>query len=441
MAFLNYITASRPAFGQAPGFVLKSRRMSSPAAPKHERYLPLLALLLAGLLLRLPSPVGLSTYQSDELRRDLAVERQIAAGHPAPTGPVSKFGGFHFGPAYYYLYFPFAAAFGFAPYSMAAGSAFFSLAAVAAAWYAAGRWFRDRRTAWLAAVMLTLSALDIQFAKYASNPNPLPLFALLFFIFLEKFMSGRASRSDALGLGLTFAVATQLHAVALIGLPAVMIVLAAARRLKFDRVRFAVFAASVLAVYAPFIYHEAASGFPDIAGLAAIAAGGSAGIINGTLPIRLAGTGSFWVSLVVRLSQLYSEDPASALRAMMILYANVIAVFLIWVIERPVAAGPKAAAGAPSRVTALLAAWIAVPSMLLLLPVGQVDILPIYYFTLLEPAAYLLIALGLVKLWRARYRWLAGSIFVSWFAWQVFQIWDYHRLYPSVLSLWLGRIV
>ncbi len=412
--------------------------MSAPANDLVKRFLPLLALLFVGLLLRLPSPEGLSTYQMDEIQRDLAVERQMSVGQLPLIGPVSKYGGFHFGPAYYYLYYPFAAAFGFAPYSMAVGSLFFSLAAIAAAWYAAGRWFKDRRLALLAAFLLAFSALDIQFAKYASNPNPLPIFALLFFIFLERFLRGAAGRLDGLWLGLSFAVATQLHAVALIGLPIILIVLAALGRLRPAARQIALFAAAVLALYAPYLVYQATSGWPDLFSLWSIAAG-HGGLFNGTFPTRFAETGSFWVSLAVRLSQIYSEDPAFALRLMMLLYADIIAVFLVWLVERQRAAGKKPAAVAPS-VRALLAAWIAVPSALLLLPAGQVDILPIFYFIMLEPAAYLLIVLGLDRLWRRGLRWTAGSALASWFIWQLFQAADYHRLYPSALTDWLGRL-
>ena len=409
--------------------------MSLPDLKKIAReYWPLAALLAAGLLLRLPSPEGITHYLTpQEFQRDLAVLKEMDSGRLLLIGPPSIFNGFRFGPLYYYLHYPLASLGGFKEYSLALTSLCFSLLTVVLTFLTAQRWFKDRKTAFLAAGLLTFSILDISFAKYGSSPNTVPFFTLFFFYQLEKFLAGKGGIADAALLGLAWAAAAQLHGIPLLSLT---LVVSAAIFLTKARPRagrlLAIFAAAAL-LYSPYLYYQFTHGFSDIGALAG-ALGTEPSFM--TYPERFAELASFALALVVRYKYLFNADLMSG---MILLLANTLAVSLVWVVEkdrrrRPV---PTPAVLAPSvRMTLIL--WLAAPALVLLLPISRVNVMPYHYFIMLIPVGYLLLALGLDRLKRHGLRYTAGAILASYGLWQAAQIIQYHLEYPSVLTAWLA---
>ena len=398
-----------------------------------KEYWPLAALLLLAALLRLPSPEGLSYYTITETYRDLGILHGLSHGRAVLLGPPSSYEVLRFGPIYYYLYFPFALVSGFRPYSLALGSLFFSLLTIALAFHAAGRWFKDRQVAWLAALLLSVSALDVQFAKYGSNPNTLPFFALLFFFQLEKFVRGRQRGADAFILGLAFAVATQLHSVAFVSLPLALLAVMIATRAKGVRPRdLLMFAAAAGALYLPFFAAEISNRFADLIGLFHLAGGSS---VYGTFPNRFAEAGAFWLSLLVRFVPVFIDHPVAGV---CYLSANTALVVTAWYADSRRRSVTAAAAAA--SVKTILACWLAVPMAVLLLPIGGVNNLPVYYFPMLIPLGYLLSALGLARLMEKGLRLTAYSIIGSFLFWQAVQTFLDHSEYPSFLTVWLGRL-
>ncbi len=392
----------------------------------------LYGLLFLGLLLRLPALDGRSTYLLTELQRDLTALREMAAGHNVLLGPPCVHGGWYFPPAYHYLYLPLAALTGFRPYSLALTSALFSLLTVWLVFQVGRSWFNSRTAGYLAAGMLTISALDIQFAKYGSNPNTLSFFGLLFFFQLEKFISGRNRAADAAVLGAAFAVATQLHTVAFVSLPLVLLAGLLLKKIKWSRPADPwYFLLAVGLLYAPYLYAQFARNFSDLAGLLGVAGGAS---VHGTFPNRFADTLTFALSLLVRYGQTFGDHLAAGV---VWLSANTALVVLAWYLDGRRRTKRAAVTMSPS-VRAVLLLWLSVPLAVLLWPAGGIDILPIYYFTMLVPLGYLLLGLGLKKIWAAGLRLTAGALLSSFAVWQAFQIWQYHLAYPSLLTAWFG---
>jgi 4-amino-4-deoxy-L-arabinose transferase-like glycosyltransferase len=389
------------------------------------RYRLLAAFLLVAALLRLPSPYGISAYTPVELERDLAVARQMRDGVLPRTGPKSIQGDFRFGPAYYYLIYPFAAAGGFAPSSTAVASMFFSVLTVAAIFFVALAWWKDRRIAYLTAAMATISFLDITFALYASNPNLVPFFALGFFFCLERLLRppARTERRRALiaaGLGASYGVAAQLHAVPLTALPLAALALAAAGRLRLSgREWFAALVGAAI-VSLPVIAYQLGSGFADVRGLAEIATGQAD---YGDMGSRWAEYFTYWFSLWISLHHLFNVVDIAGLGIMVPVAASIALVLAALLIDRRRRAGP-AVAWTPSLKAAVLA-WLAAPTVVLLAPFGKVSQLFIYYFTVFTPLAFLLAGYGLHRLWRTGRRATFWSVLATYVIWQAEQYWLY----------------
>ncbi len=396
--------------------------------------LPLAGLLLVGALLRLPSPDGSSTYLLSELQRDLLALQEMAAGRGVLLGPPCVHGGWYFPPAYHYLYLPLAALTGYRPYSLALTSALFSLLTILLIFHVARRWSRSRTAGYLVAGLLTISALDVQFAKYGSNPNALSFFGLLFFYELEKFISGKDRAADAVILGAAFAVATQLHTVAFVSLPLVLLAGLLWKKIKWPGpARALYFLLTVGLLYAPYLYAQFTRNFSDLAGLLGVAGGTS---VHGTFPNRFADALTFALSLLVRYAQTFGDHLAAGA---VWLSANIALVTLAWYLDGRHRRPGRAQHQLPPSVRTTLLLWLAVPLAVLLWPIGGIDILPLYYFTMLVPLGYLLLGLGLEKLWTRGFRLTAGALLSSYVLWQTIQLWQYHLAYPSVLTAWFGN--
>ncbi len=396
-------------------------------------YWPLAAIMLLGLLLRLPSPDGSTDYLTpSEFLRDLAVLKNMDAGRFPLIGLPSTVDGFRFGPFYIYLHFPLAKLGGFTPYSLALTGMAVSLAAIPLCYATAKAWFKDRRIALLAAGLLAVSILDISVAKYGSSPNTGPFFALLFFYQLEKFLDGRSTVTDAVLLGLAWGAASQLHAIPLISLSlALGAALLLSRSKDLRRQVPAIFLAAG-AIMAPYLCYLAANGFSDVKALAGAmeTTANSAGLLP-----RYVDLANFVLAFFVRFEFFLNADPVGGMAVIM---ANVLVVALIWLLETRRRRQPASGRSVGLAAQQSLALWATLPTLVLLLPVSHVGHMPYHYFIILVPVGYLLLALGLDRMARQGLRYTAGAVLASFALWQIAQIIQYHLDYPSVLTAWLA---
>lgn len=391
------------------------------------------AVLLAALLIRLPTPDGYAHYFAPELTRDLAAERTLDAGDLPLIGPPQFLDQrFHFGAAWYYLMYPLAKLAGFRPWSLALTSAVFSMAALILGWFLCRRWFRSREIADLYGLIAAFSALEMQFGKYASNPNLVPFFTLLFFWALEPFLRRAAGYRHAALLGLAWAIAVQLHPVAAAGLTAVLGVILLVKRWRPDRRSCLVTVAVFLALCSPYIYYELTHSFTNIQGLFGLSTEPRE---FGDLGSRFLETASFWFSLYFNTHHMFGLPYLVGWKAVAAMYATLAAAGLAWWHDRR---RPSPPAGEPLKIDGgiafLLALWLLGPTLLLLPPFGRINQLPIYYFPVLLPLGHILMALGVNALRTRGFRTLAVFLLVSYLGWQIYQIGLYHWLYPSLVT-------
>ena len=400
-------------------------------------YLILTAALVLGFLLRLPPINGQTTYLHQEIQRDLAVTVAMDHGVLPYEGPVSVYGNLHFGAAYYYILYPFPKLLGFRESSLSFASLFFSLATALLAFFTVRRWTGSPRTAVLCAAMMCVSTLDVIFSKYASNPNFLPFFALLFFSSVERFLAGRGHPLYALMAGFSFGIVVQLHTVAAISLPIVLLFLLVSRPKGFRLRHAAIFTVAAAAVILPFVLMDPYHGLGNAAGLATIALRAPN---YGNIFSRLRDIASFWITLVVSLNTMWNLILEFGWPLLAAIYANILLVAVLWFHERRWRAVPDPTrAPLPPAARLTLVAWILPATVVLTMPVGAVAIVPLYYFTMLIPAGYVVFALGLVALENRGFRRTARVLLLSYLCWQALQLLAYHLQYPTILTAWLTK--
>ena len=390
-----------------------------------KRYFGLVLILLVFILLAFPDPYGRSLYAFSEHSRDLFILGAMGKGQWPLLGPLSSLGNFHFGPVYYYLLYPVAAVFGFAPWSLAAASVLCTAVAVVLIFFMTRTWWRDERLAYLVAALMATSTLTVQFAKYASNPNFVPLFSMLFFFALERLLSQQPHKwRYALLLGLAFGTTVQLHAVPLICLPIVLFLLVFQKKLRLSAFAWVVIVLSAAAVMGPYIWYECTHGFPDFYSLARIAASH-----NSYTPLfeRIVSWTGVWTGAVISNNSFFSVP---------LLLGNIF--FVVFILE---AAGfllvlkynqhhlkPKNyLPPTTSSVKTVLWYWFWVPTVVLLLPVGALSGLRVYYFFILSPLVFILLGLGLSKMFEKGYYLLVYYSLVVYLLDQVGQMYLYNQ--------------
>jgi len=383
-------------------------------------------ILLIFIVLAFPDPRGRSLYAYNETLRDLGVTQSIAHGHLALLGPVSSLGNFHFGPAYYYLLYPFAKITNFALWSLPLASVFYGCLFILLIFFVVKKWWQNFEMAYLAAALAATSTLTVQFAKYASNPNFIPLFCLLFFYSLERLVGGTAKRYwQTFLLALSFGVAIQLHAVPLICLPVILIALFVSNRLKFSPAQWALFLAVILATNGMYIFYEITHNFENLKSLAHIGAGANIYAPFSEHFIQYLG---FWVSSIISVNPFFNIP---LILGIPFYTFFVMVLILFYAVFKYNHARLKPAAVKPQTqpsVKLVIKYWLIVPSLILLLPLGALAGLRIYYFFILSPLVFILLALGLWRLLYRGYGILVYYLLVVYFIMQAGQMYVYYQL-------------
>lgn len=377
-----------------------------------------------------PYADGRSSYAEHELHRDIAVVRQMAAYPYVTLGPISSLGGFHFGPAYYFIIYPFVRLFAYAPWSLAVSSLVFQLATLLLAGGLVRRWFRSESLAMTVMVAIGASNIMLQLAKYGSNPNYVPFFSLCFFWALERLMAGERRLVQLLTLGYSAGVLVQLHAVPMLAFPVILVAAMALRWLRFTWRTFAVaFGAGVLTV-SPWLLPDAMSGFGNIRQLFGLARG-DGGLHIGTRALDLV---TMWLTPVLSTHSFFNVT--SHWSGGLLIAVALLSLGVLWAVR---ADRLKRFAAQPAHppvsrsVRRMLLLWLIVPNAVLLLPFGGSVNLQIYYFACLLPLAIAGYAYAMHRLWFAGWRRTAVALAASFFVAQAAQLVLYHRLMNSLL--------
>ncbi len=360
-------------------------------------YQILFLLLLLFCLLSWPDPAGRSLYAYGELVRDLDVLRVLSHGQIILLGPPSSLGAFYFGPAYYYLLFPIVWVARFAPWSMPVASILYGCLTILLAYYIVRRWWGSEWLAILASGLMAASSLSFQFAKYESNPNQVPLFALLFFFALERLIGGDRKIGYAFLLGASFGIGIQLHAVPLICLPIILLLAVLQKRLRLPWYGWVVVIMGAVLVISPYLYYECTHHFTNIRTLFAISSGPRIYVPWFQQVLDYLG---FWISAFLSTNTFFNPALILGWPVYAILGALLSGGFGMYVYDKRHLQPHNFELNAKSSVRTALGYWFWVPTIVLLLPIGALTGLRIYYYFILSPLVFMMLALGLAQLWQ-----------------------------------------
>lgn len=206
-------------------------------------------------------------FLGDQGRDVWVVKKMLLDGKFTLLGPVASVGGFYLGPIYYYFIAPFLILSGFDPI----GPAVF-IAALGVITTAVIFLFVKKQLSWkagtISAFLYAISPVLIQYNRFSWNPNAVPFFSILFYIFLF-FGVTRLKIKHIFVAGLVLGVLFQLHYLAFLFLPTALIILFWENRRKIKN-------ASILSVFlilglvvgwSPFILYELRHSFQNFSGL------------------------------------------------------------------------------------------------------------------------------------------------------------------------------
>lgn len=381
-------------------------------------------------LIRLPDAAGRSVYAYNETFRDLAIEKSLAQGHLVFQGPVSSLGAFHFGPIYYYLLFPVAATFHLSLYSLALSSLLFSLATIALSYYVALRWWHNRYMALAACAVMTISILDIKIARYASNPNFIPFFSLLFFYSLERLIAKSPWLWPTIGLAISFGVLTQLHAVPLICLPIILALAIGLKHVQVNLKQAGIFVLINCLLYSPYVYFEITQHFPNIKSLLNLATASPSTSFN--FGARIVEYVGFWLSPILSTDGFFNVLDLWANAFYGWFFVLMLPVFLLVRYNQYHLRLRDFELTHNHSLKLTMLYWLIVPSIVLLLPLGATVDLHIYYFFIFLPLVYFMYVVFFAHLYQKGWHLLVYYSVVIFIVLQMAQLYTYNRLVASL---------
>jgi len=160
-------------------------------------------------------------FLGDEGRDAIIVKDMIDKWHFPLIGPPTSVGNIYLGPLYYYMMLPPMVLTNFNPVSASVMVAMIGVATVFLVYYLGKTWF-GRGAGLLAAYLYAISPVTINYSRFSWNPNPLPFFTLLAILSIVKLQKS----NNFLWLiltGLSLAAALQMHYLALILIPVIVI--------------------------------------------------------------------------------------------------------------------------------------------------------------------------------------------------------------------------
>lgn len=280
-------------------------------------------------------------------------------------------------------------------------------------------WFGRRDIARLGAFLLSLSAVDIQYSYYISNPNLLPFFLLWFFYCLTKVCAGDSRWRNYIGLGLALGIATQLHATALLLLPVLLIISVLWYRKFWNWARAIIAAVLAGVTYLPYIIYEFAHSFSNSRGALFLGKTYLSIWIHGPSAVSVA---VFWQSVLLSRVNLFDFAESHLFLAIILLIGFIICAAggLALLKRRP--ESDSAAMSQPGVTIFFL--WIGLGTMMFLLFRG---IIQSFYFLVLWPAPIILVCWLAARLLAGPKVW--GWCFVGIFVLaQALQLWYFYPL-------------
>ena len=230
---------------------------------KNHPYFSLLFLIAAAL--RFYIPTATQNFALDEARDSYAIW-YLFQGHFPLLGPTSSLGNIHLGPFYYYLMAPALWLANFNPLGMTYFTIVLSLVTIGFLYFFSQKIF-NKTTTLLITSLYAFSAPILNHARFAWQPNILPLFALLLFYCLWQLLQNKNFKVLP-WIGLLLGICLQLHYSSIFIIPAIAVVLWLA--IKKDKKLYKLLKPGLqslglfLLVLSSFIYSELINGLPNI---------------------------------------------------------------------------------------------------------------------------------------------------------------------------------
>ncbi len=189
------------------------------AVPKY--FWVLLAIMIVGVFCRTYQFHDWLRFSPDEARDATYISDAITGKAPLPAlGPQAGNTQFYLGPLYYQAEYVSALVFGNAPDKIAYFDLIFSILSIPMLFLFLRKYFSVRMSLFLSA-LLSVSLFAIQISRFASNPNTIPFFTLLFLYGLLGLAdNGKAGKyRSAISVGVGMGVGIQLHTLLFLIMP------------------------------------------------------------------------------------------------------------------------------------------------------------------------------------------------------------------------------
>ncbi|MDZ4384853.1 MAG: hypothetical protein U0944_00350, partial [Candidatus Moranbacteria bacterium] len=209
---------------------------------KHRTLIVLSAILAVAVFLRLYNLGEWLFFQADQARDLNLVARAIDRGpeYLPLLGPKAGGTFLRLGPVFYYFEYLAALIFGLgSPAVTAYPDLFFSILSVPLLFLFLKEFFSKKYSLLLTAGY-AVCFFEIQYARFAWNPNSLPFFNLLFFYAAFKIFQTDDQKAKtwwAVLIGVAYAIVSQLHFVSLLSLPIALVVIFLIRKIFFKNKR------------------------------------------------------------------------------------------------------------------------------------------------------------------------------------------------------------
>lgn len=203
------------------------------------------------------------SYHQDQVRDLFYIKEHFEKGLLILLGPKASVGNFFLPPFWYYL-MSFSYLFSKSPLAPAVLTALLS-SITSVIIFLFVKKFNSERLGFIAATLYAVSPLSIEYSRFAWNPNPIPLFAMLTFYFLYDFLYNKEENYFIYGT-IVANLAFQLHYQGLVIFIFYFLVILFAKKFTLKRF-FHYFIINVLLI-SPFIIYELRNGFKNILGIA-----------------------------------------------------------------------------------------------------------------------------------------------------------------------------
>lgn len=184
----------------------------------------LFVIITLGIFLRTYNFHDWLRFSPDEARDATYINNALLGKARLPAlGPQAGNTMFYLGPLYYQAEYATALIFGSAPDKLAYLDLFFSVLAIPLLFFFLRKYFSLEISLALD-VLLSLSIFAISMSRFASNPNSIPFFVLLFLYGLLELMEDGSTKKKYLwasAVGISMGVGIQLHALLFVILPTV----------------------------------------------------------------------------------------------------------------------------------------------------------------------------------------------------------------------------